>query len=173
VLVGGVDTTQSQLAHAIRLFAEHPDQWRALAEDPALAGAAVDEVLRFEPIAPFTARITREDVEFRDVLFPAGTLVFACAHTANRDPGEYAEPEAFDITAERDRAKPLTFGAGPHFCLGANLARAELQEALAFLAPRMPELELDGEPVYDTPLGVYGLLELPVRWRGSRMTSGI
>src|SRR3954454_14183982 len=137
VLVGGVDTTQSQLAHAIRLFAEHPEQWRALAEDSELVGAAVDEVLRFEPIAPFTARITREDVEFRDVLFPAGTLVFACAHTANRDPDEYGSPEDFDITADRERAKPLTFGAGPHFCLGANLARAELQEALAFLALRM------------------------------------
>ena len=165
VLVGGVDTTQSQLAHAIRLFAGHPEQWRALGSDPSLVEAAVDEVLRFEPIAPFTARITLEDVGFRDVLFPAGTLVFACAHTANRDPDEYAAAEEFDILAERDRAKPLTFGAGPHFCLGANLARAELQEALAFLAPRMPDLELDGEPVYDTPLGVYGLLELPVRWR--------
>src|SRR3954453_10117725 len=167
VLVGGVDTTQSQLAHAIRLFAEHAEQWRALADDPSLAPVAVDEVLRYEPIAPFTARITREDVEFRDVLFPAGTLVFACAHTANRDPDGYADPEAFDITAERDRAKPLTFGAGPHFCLGANLARAELEEALAFLAPRMPGLALDGEPVYDTPMGVYGLLELPVRWEAA------
>jgi cytochrome P450 len=167
VLVGGVDTTQSQLAHALRLFAEHPEQWRALAADPALASAAVDEVLRYEPIAPFTARITREDVEFRDVRFPAGTLVFACAHTANRDPAGYEAPEAFDITASRERAKPLTFGAGPHFCLGANLARAELQEALAFLAPRMPGLELDGTPVYDTPMGVYGLLELPVRWSHS------
>jgi cytochrome P450 len=164
VLVGGVDTTQSQLAHAIRLFAEHPEQWRALAEDRGLAGAAVDEALRYEPIAPFTARITREDVEFRDVLFPAGTLVFACAHTANRDPECYDAPEDFDIRATRDRAKPLTFGAGPHFCLGANLARAELEEALSFLAPRMPGLELAGEPIYDTPMGVYGLLELPVRW---------
>src|SRR3954470_15399857 len=164
VLVGGVDTTQSQLAHAIRLLAEHPEQWRALADDPSLAPAAVDEVLRYEPIAPFTARITREEIEFRDVTFPEGTLVFACAHTANRDPDEYDEPEAFDISADRERAKPLTFGAAPHFCLGANLARAELQEALALLPARMPELELDGEPVYDTPMGVYGLRELPVRW---------
>jgi cytochrome P450 len=164
VLVGGVDTTQSQLAHALRLFADHPDQWQALAEEPGLVGAAVEEVLRFEPIAPFTARITLEDVEFRDVLFPQGTLVFACAHTANRDPAEYAAAEEFDIRAPRERGRPLTFGAGPHFCLGANLARAELQEALAFLPSRMPGLALDGEPVYDTPMGVYGLLELPVRW---------
>jgi cytochrome P450 len=163
-LVGGVDTTQAQLAHGIRLFCEHPEQWRLLAEDASLAPAAAEEVLRHEPITPFTARIVLEDIEYRDVSFPAGTLVFAAAVTANRDPDEYDDPDAFDITADRGRAKPVTFGAGPHFCLGANLARAELQEAFVFLAPRMRELELDGEPVYDTPLGIYGLLELPVRF---------
>ena len=166
VLVGGVDTTQSQLAHGLRLFAEHPDQWALLAEQPDLAPAAVEEILRFEPIAPFTARITGEEVEFRDVVFPASTLVFACAQTANRDPGEYDEPEAFVIRAERGKASPLTFGAGPHFCLGASLARAELDEALRFLAPRMPGLELAGEPESDTPLGLYGMNRLPLRWRG-------
>ena len=90
--------------------------------------------------------------------------MLACALTANHDPEAYAGAEDFDITADRGRAKPLTFGAGPHFCLGANLARAELQEAFAFLAPRMKKLELAGEPVYDTPLGVHGLHELPVRF---------
>ena len=164
VLVGGVDTTQSQLAHGLRLFCEHPTQWRMLADDPSLVPAAVEEVLRYEPITPFTARIALEDIEYRDVVFPKDTLVFACAATANRDAEGYAEPESFDITADRERAKPLTFGAGPHFCLGANLARAELQEAFEFLAPRMPAMQLDGEPVYDTPLGVYGMLELPLRW---------
>ena len=164
VLVGGVDTTQSQLAHGLRLFAEHPEQWALLAERPELAAAAVEEVVRYEPIAPFTARITVEDVECRGVVFPAGTLVFACAQTANRDPAEIDAPEDFDIAADRGRAKPLTFGAGPHFCLGANLARAELQEAFAFLPARMPGLRLDGEPEYDTPLGLYGMKRLPMRW---------
>jgi cytochrome P450 len=164
VLVGGVDTTQSQLAQGLRLFAEHPEQWKLLAEDSSLAENAVEEVLRFEPIAPLTGRILLEDVEHRGVTFPKDTLVFAAAVTANRDPEAYEEPETFDITADRGRTKPLSFGAGPHFCLGANLAKAELEEAFAFLAPRMPNLELDGEPVYDTPLGVYGLLELPLRF---------
>jgi cytochrome P450 len=164
VLVGALDTTQAQLAHGIRLLAGHPDQWRMLAEDPSLAPAAAEEVLRFEPITPLTARVTLEDVEHRDVLFPARTIVLAAAASANRDAAGYADPADFDITADRDRTKPLTFGAGPHFCLGANLARAELQEAFAFLAPRMPELALAGEPEYDTPLGVYGLNSLPVAW---------
>ena len=164
ILVGGVDTTQSQLAHGIRLFAERPDQWRKLAGDPELAAAAAEEVLRYEPITPFTARIMLEDVEYRDVLFREGTLVFAVSAAANRDPDAWERPDELDIEADRDRAKPLTFGAGPHFCLGANLARAELQEAFAFLSARMPDLQLDGEPVFDSPLGVYALNSLPIRW---------
>jgi cytochrome P450 len=166
VLVGGVDTTQSQLAQGVRLFAEHPDQWTLLADDPSLSPRAVEEVLRFEPIAPLTGRVLLEDVEHRGVRFPKDTLVFAAAVAANRDPEEYDQPETFDITADRGRAKPLSFGAGPHFCLGANLAKAELEEAFPLLAQRMPNLELDGEPVYDTPLGVYGLLELRLRFGG-------
>ena len=159
-LVGGVDTTQSQLAHGLRLFAEHPEQWETLREHPELTGNAVEEILRFEPITPFTARIAMEDVTYRDVEFPEGTVVLVSAFTGNR---EGTEP-GFDITADRTGAKPLTFGAGVHYCLGANLARAEMQEALAFLAKHMPGLALDGEPVYGSIDGIYGLDALPVRW---------
>ena len=166
VLVGGVDTSQSQLAHAIRLLAEHPDQWQLLAADPSLAEAAVEEALRYEPITPFTARITTEDVVWRDTLFPEGTVVMVCAFTGNRD----LEPDAvgpggvdaFDITAGRGRAKPLTFGAGVHYCLGANLARVELQEGLTFLSQRLGDLRLDGEPRFEGVSGNYGLSELPI-----------
>jgi cytochrome P450 len=166
VLVGGVDTSQSQLAHAIRLLAEHPDQLALLAADPSLADAAVEEALRYEPITPFTARILVEDVEYRDVFFPEGTIVMVCAFTGNRDL-DMAEAgdggaERFDITADRGRARPLTFGAGVHYCLGANLARVELQEGLAFLATRMHDLRLDGEPVFEGVSGIYGLAELPI-----------
>ena len=164
VLNGGVDTTQSQLSHGVRMFADHSDQWELLARDPSLAPQAAEEVLRYEPVAPFTARVMLEDVEFRDVTFPQGTVVMACQWTANRESTGDADPEDFDIRAERGAAKSLTFGAGPHFCLGMNLARAELQEGLAFLAPRMPGLALDGEPVYDTITGIYGMHSLPVRW---------
>jgi cytochrome P450 len=171
VLIGGVDTTQSQLAHAIRLLAEHPEQWAALVEDHSLAERAVEEALRYEPITPFTARITVEELTYRDVTFPKDTIVMVCAFTGNRDLPEDGEDasasagsESFDITVERPKARALTFGAGVHYCLGANLARLELEEGLKFLARKMPRLELDGEPVFESILGIYGLAELPIRF---------
>jgi cytochrome P450 len=168
VLVGGVDTSQSQLAHAIRLLAEHPQQWALLAEDPSLAEAAVEEALRYEPITPFTARILTEEICYRDVTFPEGSIVMVCAFTGNRDLADDAAgaggADSFDITADRGRARPLTFGAGVHYCLGANLARVELQEGLAFLSQHLHGLELDGEPVFEGVSGIYGLAELPIRF---------
>jgi cytochrome P450 len=165
VLIGGVDTTQSQLAQAIRLFCEHPEQWQLLRERPELVPAAVEEVLRFEPITPVTARITTEDVEYRDVTFPEGTVVMVSSFSGNRDPAAIENPDRFDIAADRDREKPLTFGAGIHYCLGANLARAELQEGLGFLSQRIAQLELDGEPEFESIHGIYGLGRLPIRFQ--------
>ncbi len=160
VIAGGVDTTQAQLSHAFRLFAAHPDQWAAIRQRPELVGAAVEEVLRSEPITPFTARICLEDIEYRGVLFPAGTIVAVSAERGNREqPGG----EEFDISAPRD-GRLLTFGAGAHFCLGANLARAELEEAIAFLAPRMPGLEAAGPVVLGGIEGIYGVESLPLAW---------
>ncbi len=165
VLVGGVDTTQSQLAQAVALLAERPDQWAALRADPeGLAPAAAEEALRYEPITPFTARILVEEVEYDGVTFPADTVLMVCAFTANRDPGTFAAPHDFDIAAERPTTRMLTFGAGVHFCLGANLARAELQEGLAFLARRIETLELAGEPQRQGVSGIYGLDALPIRF---------
>jgi len=169
VLVGGVDTSQSQLAHAIRLLAEHPDQWQRLQEDPSQAEGAVEEALRYEPITPFTARILTEEISYRDVTFPQDTIMMICAFTGNRDLGDEVQQDAerFDIAAapEGGRGRALTFGAGVHYCLGANLARLELQEGLAFLATHLKELELDGEPEFGTISGIYGLDKLPVRFR--------
>jgi cytochrome P450 len=167
LLAGGIDTTAGQLAHATRLFAAHPAQWALLAAEPALVPRAVEEVLRFEPVTPFTARICLEQVEHRDVVFPAGTIVAVCAERANRQ-GEGGEN--FDITAPRE-TRLLTFGAGTHYCLGANLARAELEEALAFLAPRTPGLALDGPPQLGGIEGVYGVDKLPITWSGSSAMS--
>ncbi len=234
VIAGGIDTTQSQLSHALRLFAGHPDQWALLARRPELVPQAVSEVLRFEPITPFTARLCVEQIEHRGVIFPAGTIVAICAERANRelaadavpadevpadvmpadvmpadvmpadvmpadvvpaaavpaagppagappagappadaprtggpDAGGQGDGERFDITVSRED-RLLTFGAGPHYCLGANLARAELEEALTFLAPRMPDLALDGTPELGGVEGIYGIDSLPLRWTLAR-----
>jgi cytochrome P450 len=165
VLAGGVDTSQSQLAHAVRLLAEHPQQWELLVQDPSLAEGAVEEALRYEPITPFTARIVDQEITFRDVTFPEGTIVMVCAFTGNRDlDADAGSSEEFDIAAERGKARALTFGAGVHYCLGANLARLELAEALTFFAERFSGVELDGEPQYESITGIYGLAKLPVRF---------
>jgi cytochrome P450 len=85
--------------------------------------------------------------------------VLVSAWHANR---EAVEPDTFDLTADRGGARLLTFGAGIHYCMGANLARAEMQEALVFLAQRIRSLGLAGEPEYGTPSGIYGLGSLPL-----------
>ena len=164
ILVGGVDTTQSQLAHAIRLLAERPEQWAALRDDPdELAPRAAEEALRYEPITPLTARVMVEPIEVNGVTFPEGSIVAVCAFTANRDADSYEAPEEFEIRIPRETKRMLTFGAGIHYCVGANLARAELGEALAFLARHIERVELAGEPVLQTVSGIYGVDALPVR----------
>jgi hypothetical protein len=115
-----------------------------------------------EPITPFTARICTEEVEHRGVVFPAGTIVASCAERANREIG-LEQGERFDITADRD-SRLLTFGAGAHYCLGTNLARTELEEALTFLAPRLPDLALGGSPRLGGIEGIYGVESLPLTW---------
>jgi cytochrome P450 len=161
ILVGGVDTTQSQLAHALRLLAERPEQWDALRADPdGLAPRAAEEALRFEPITPLTARLTVEAMEVDGVTFPPDTVIIVAAFAANRD----GDADAFDLRADRERARMLTFGAGVHYCVGANLARAELGEALAFLARYAERVELDGEPVLQSVSGIYGVDALPMRF---------
>jgi len=160
VLAGGVDTTLAQLSQAMRLFAAHPRQWELLGHRPGLVPQAVEEVLRFEPITPFTARICTTQIEHRGVIFPAGTIVAVCAERANRD---QEGGEEFDITADHS-GRLLTFGAGTHFCLGANLARAELEEAISFLVPRLPGLRPAGPARLGGVEGIYAVEALPLTW---------
>ncbi len=162
VLLAGTDTTRNQLACSVAIFAEHPDQWTMLAEQPDLAPRAVEESMRYLGAVRATARFASEDIIYRDVLFPQGTFVSTSLAGANRDPEVWEVANDFDITKYRSSAH-MTFGSGIHFCMGAALARAELQEALPLLARRMPNLELSGDIEWKPAnFGIWGPAALPI-----------
>ncbi len=164
VLMAGTDTTRNQLACCLALFAGHPSQWALLVERPEIAPRAVEESMRYLGAVQSTARVASEPIEYRGVLFPKGALVVVALAGANRDPTTFEVSEAFDISRER-ATQQMTFGSGIHHCLGAALARAELQEALALLARRMPNLAIDGPTEWKpATFGIWGPARLPVRF---------
>jgi cytochrome P450 len=163
LLLAGTDTTRNQLAASVDVLAQHPDQWALLGERPELAARAVEETMRHSPIACGTLRVAAEDTEFAGVLFPAGTLVLVNTFAANRDPTVYDDPDRFDIS--RDAAPAvLTFGGGVHYCLGANLARLELAEALKILTRRMREPARCGPAPWKPMMGLSGPKALPLEF---------
>jgi cytochrome P450 len=165
VLMAGTDTTRNQLACSVALFTEHPDQWARLAAEPSLASRAVEETMRYLGTVRATMRIASEDIVLHDVELPAGTLVMTSLAAANRDGGVWEDPHRFDIDRPATTDPQLTFGSGIHYCLGAALARAELQEALPILARRMPDLALDGTIEWKpSTVGIWGPAALPLRF---------
>lgn len=161
ILMAGTDTTRNQLAAAVDVFCDHPDQWELLAEHPELAMNAVEEVMRFYPVVFGAMRMTMEDVSYDGVTIPAGTFVLVNTASANRDPNAYDDPERLDIT--RQGAAPMqTFGAGAHYCLGANLARRELAEALVVMSGRMRDLRRVRPATWKPLVGITGPATLPI-----------
>ena len=164
VLMAGTDTTRNQLGCTMALFAENPEQWVILRERPELIGRAVEESMRYLGAVRGTLRYASEPVVFRDILFPEGTIVSVSLAGANRDPHLFEHPDDFDLLAERS-TKHLTFGSGIHHCLGAALARAELQEALSVLAKTFETVELAGPVEWKPPtFGIWGPSVLPRRF---------
>jgi hypothetical protein len=160
LLFAGYDTTRNQLGIGLFLFAQFPEQWRLVRDQPALVPNAVDEILRFMGTVTVAPRVAFEALDVGEYHVPSGTIVSLSTAAANHDPAVHAEPERFDVTATRE--PPLTFGGGPHYCLGANLARAEMQEALGVLAARMPDLRLGGEAGWRPRTGIFGPTSLPL-----------
>jgi cytochrome P450 len=160
LLFAGYDTTRNQLGLALFSFCQYPDQWSLLRERPELAPRAVDEVMRLVGAVSGVPRVTTADVEIDGWLIPAGTIVFMSVASANRDETVFDDPLDFDISV--DREPHLTFGSGPHFCLGANLARAEMEEALSILPHVMQNVRLDGEPTWRIGTGIAGPTQLPL-----------
>jgi cytochrome P450 len=163
LLMAGTDTTRNQVAAAVDVLCDHPDQWDLLARHPDLAMKAVEELMRFCPVVFGAMRMTTEDVEYAGVVIPEGTFVLVNTAAANRDPDVYDDPDRLDIT--RNSAAPMqTFGAGAHYCLGANLARRELAEALAVMARRMRNMRRSGPVSWKPMVGITGPAVLPVEF---------
>ncbi|GAA1538688.1 cytochrome P450 [Nocardioides humi] len=160
MLFAGHDTTKGALSIATMLMAKYPGQTDLLRQNPALARSAAEEVMRFESTVLFTTRQPVEDIEWHGQLLPKGIPVGQCLVSAGRDEEGMPDAGTFDITRSANRAIP--FGSGIHFCLGVNLARAEIEEAVVALATRSRELGLDGEPQWSPFKSVRGFKELRV-----------
>lgn len=160
MLTAGFETTSFLLGHALLLAFEHPAHAERLRTEPDFAVGYVEEVLRYESPVQATSRWAATDVELAGTTVPAGTKVVIMLGAGNRDPLRFPDPARFD--PDRTDVQPLSFGAGPHFCLGSPLSRMEAQIALPRLLRRFPALTAAGPPVRrDTWVG-RGLDRFPV-----------
>ena len=130
-----LDTTISAIATAVWLFAKNPDQWDMVRENPRLMHSAVNEVLRYDPPIQGFSRYVARDVDMDGVLLPAGSRAIVFYGAANRDERKYPDPDRFDVL--RRPGDHLGFGAGPHACVGMNLARIEMVALFTALAERV------------------------------------
>jgi cytochrome P450 len=137
ITAAGSDTTATGIGWAGSVLAEHPDQRRKLVDDPGLIPNAVEELLRFEPPAYHIARTVEIDTTIHDEVVPAGSTIIVLPGASNRDERHQPDGERFDV--ERALAPTLTFSFGPHFCIGASLARLETRIAIEVLLERFPE----------------------------------
>ncbi len=162
LLIAGNLTTTDLIGNGVRLLLTHPDQLASLMADPERVGAAVEEVLRFDPPVDSTARIASRTMQIGGVEAPERRALNPSLRAANRDPEAFADPDRFDIG--RPRAPHVAFGGGAHICLGAPLARMEAQSAFLGLFRRFPGLELADEPPRWRALPFFrGLAALEVR----------
>ncbi|PPK71378.1 cytochrome P450 [Actinokineospora auranticolor] len=157
------DTTRHQLANAMVVFAEHPDQWRLLTRRPELVPDAVQELMRWAPSAASVFRFAGEDFEFGGRLIERDEFLLVLAPIVQRDPLAYRDGDAFDITAT-GRAPLIQFGGGPHHCLGAALARIELEEALAAMTAVLGPPVVTEPVTWRPPIGILGPTALSVRF---------
>ena len=167
LLVAGHETTASQIPNFLYVLMSHPDEMRLLHDKPELIPAAVEELMRWVPLFATAVfpRYANEDVELSGVVIPAGDPVLPSIASANRDERVFADPDRIDFT--RQPAPQVGFGHGMHHCLGAPLARMELQIALATLLARFPDLRIavpEEEIPWKAGTLIRGPRRLPVTW---------
>jgi cytochrome P450 len=163
LFAAGHETTVNLIGNGIWSLLGNPSQWAAIRDNPALIPNAIEEILRYECPVQAVARTVAEPIEFGGIGFAKGDLIVALIGAANRDPEVFPDPERMDVT--RERLRPLSFGGGIHFCIGAQLARIEAEVVFSTLLQRMPDLTLvDTAPHWRESFTLRGLTTLPVTW---------
>lgn len=167
LLHGGYESTMNTISSGMLHILRDPKQRRLLGEDPGLAGAAVEEAMRYEPAFQFVVRVAMCDLDIAGQAIQAGQQIVCVLGAANRDPAQFAEPEQFDI--QRHPNPHLAFGYGPHFCVGAMLSRMEGQIAFSTLLRRLGGLQLANDtPEWRPAFGIRSLATLPVTFSAVR-----
>ena len=162
LLIAGHETTVNLIANGVLAFGRHPDQFALVRDDPSLIRGAVEEVLRFDPPVHMMGRLPVEDIELSCGTIPAWSELVMLPAASSRDPGQFSDPDRFDVARADNRH--LGFGFGFHHCLGAPLARLEAQVALGTLARRFSSLELvDDPPPYKDNITLRGVASLEVK----------
>jgi cytochrome P450 len=164
LFAAGHETTVNLIGNGILALLRHPEQWAMLRDDPSLIPNAIEEVLRYESPVQAVSRIVNQPLELSGAALSADDVVVSLVGGANRDPAVFDAPDRFDIT--RKDLKPLSFGGGIHFCLGAQLARIEAAVVFAALVRRLPSLRLTEpvQPNWRSSFTLRGLTELMVEW---------
>jgi cytochrome P450 len=161
LLFAGHETTRNLIGNGMYTLLKNPQQTAELRQNPELIRSAVEELLRFESPVQFTARVLKEDIEICGQLIRKGWTVQCMLGAANRDPKQFKEPDQLDL--KRLNNQHLAFGAGLHFCIGAQLARLEGQIAILNLVQRFPKMKLAGPPPeWASTFGLRGLKSLSV-----------
>lgn len=160
LLIAGHETTVNLIANAILAMLREPRHWAALAADADRASAIVEETLRFDPPVQLSSRVATAEMTIDGITIPAGDSMMVMMASAQRDPQMYDDPDTFD--PDRGAIRHLAFGLGPHFCLGAPLARLEATIALSALTARFPNARLAGDPVYKPNVTLRGMATLPL-----------
>jgi cytochrome P450 len=160
LLIAGHETTVNLIANAALAMLRDPVQWTALAGNADRASAVVEETMRYDPPVQLVMRVAAEHMTIGDVTLPKGDSMLLLTAAANRDPESVSQPDRFD--PDRDTIRHLGFGKGPHFCLGAPLARLEAAVALSAVTARFPHATLRDEPIYKPNVTLRGMATLPV-----------
>ena len=161
LLFAGHETTRNLIGNGMYTLLRHPQQTAELRENPEMIRTAVEELLRYESPVQFTARVLKEDIEICGQRIPKKWSILCMLGAANRDPKRFRDPNQLDL--KRLNNQHLAFSAGPHACIGGQLARLEGQVAILNLVQRFPNMELTGpRPEWASTFGFRGLKSLPV-----------